>query len=76
MVDGWQTNDSAVIVGESVDDEDSLVICLVDETQSMMTAILDRSEIESLVEYMAEWVGFPLILNSTMMSDEYEWTDE
>ena len=56
MIDGWKTNDSAVIVGESIDDEDSLVICLVDDTQAMMTAVLDRSEIESLVEYMAEWV--------------------
>ena len=69
MNDGWSTIDNLVAVGESTDDEDSLVICIVDEASHIMTAILDRREIESLVEYMAEWVGFPLVISQAELGE-------
>lgn len=69
MNDGWTTPDNLVAVGESVDDEDALVICIVDDDSHIMTAVLDRREIESLVEFMAEWVGFPLIITLRDMED-------
>ena len=67
MNDGWSTIDNLVAVGESTDD--SLVICIIDEASHIMTAILDRREIESLVEYMAEWVGFPLVIHQTELGE-------
>jgi|TARA_Y100000758_G_C15688752_1_gene288651 hypothetical protein len=69
MNDGWSTIDNLVAVGESSDDEDSLVICIIDDASHIMTAILDRREIESLVEYMAEWVGFPLVISQEELGE-------
>mgnify|MGYP001164992098 CR=1 FL=1 len=76
MNEGWATDDSCVVIGESQDDEDSLVICLIDEHGSMMSAILERSEIEGLVDYMAEWIGYPLILNSSKIGGYDDWSNE
>lgn len=69
MNDGWSTPDNLVAVGESIDDEDALVICIVDDDSHIMTAVLDRREIESLVEFMAEWVGFPLVISQCDMEE-------
>jgi hypothetical protein len=76
MNDSWTTEDSCVIIGESSDDEDSLILCILDSDAHMMTAVLDRQEIESLVEYMAEWVGFPLVISNTSVGGYNDWPDE
>lgn len=73
---GWSTPDSCVIMGESHTDEDTLVLCIADDDTNIMTAILDRREIEGLVEYLAEWVGYPIVISTTDVGERDDWINE
>lgn len=58
----WTSDCEEFIVGTMLDDTDNLVFCLEIDDYEIASIILDRSNVESLVDFLAEWTGFPMFV--------------
>jgi hypothetical protein len=62
MEDKWKSNDDSIYFIDMDTENLMLVLELDDET---ITVSLARPDVETLVEFLAEWAGFPVYLNDS-----------
>jgi|TARA_B100000085_G_scaffold240351_1_gene230700 hypothetical protein len=72
LTETWKSDCEEFMIGSLIDDTDSLLFCLEIGDFEVATIVLDRANIESLVDFLAEWTGFPMFVDSNPLgvSDE------
>tara|TARA_R110002020_G_scaffold240658_2_gene453682 strand:- start:5378 stop:5638 length:261 start_codon:yes stop_codon:yes gene_type:complete len=68
----WRSECEEFMIGSLIQDSDSLLFCLEIGDFEIATIILKRDQIESLVDFLAEWTGFPMFVGEDPLgvSDE------
>ena len=66
MEEGWSSDDDSLYFIDI--DNESLMLVLEIDNESV-TCALSRRDVETLVEFLAEWSGFPVYLNDSTFDD-------
>ena len=74
MDEGWSTeNDEESLYFIEVS-QDKLMLVIETHVASF-SCVLERNEVESLVEFLSEWTGYPVFLNDPNLNDNTSYGD-